>query len=101
MAPVIAQPSIPLFALTPEGKRAFGVSKEDLEAAVKRVKQEHLQVFGTRYQEDTISPKERLNAIAAAFEGYFCDHTIAATGYLAESKLGLTAKAHATLTLCL
>jgi dienelactone hydrolase len=101
VAPVIAQPSIPLFAITPEGKRAFGVSKEDLDAAVKRAKEEHLRVFGTRYEEDTISPKERLEAIAAAFgKEYFCDHTIRATDYLREPKWDLTAKAHATLTLC-
>jgi dienelactone hydrolase len=100
VAPVIAQPSIPLFGFTPEAKRAFGVSKEDLDVAVRRVKEEHLRVFGTRYEQDTISPKERLEAIAAAFgKEYFCNRTIKATNYL-ESRWGLTTKAHATLTLC-
>jgi dienelactone hydrolase len=101
VAPVMAQPSIPLFSFTPEGKRAPGISNQDLNGAVKRVKQEHLLVFGTRYEEDTISPKARFETIAAAFgEDSFCDHTIRAADYLREPKWGLNAKAHATLTLC-
>jgi dienelactone hydrolase len=67
VAPVIAQPSIPLFSFTAEGKRAPGVSKEDLADAVKRAKEEHLLVFGTRYEDDTISPKDRFEGIKAAF----------------------------------
>jgi dienelactone hydrolase len=100
VAPVIAQPSIPLFCFTPEGKRAPGISPTELFAAATRAKREHLQVFGTRYEKDSIGTKERFDSIHQAFgDDCFLDHTIAASDYL-QPKWGLTDKAHATLTLC-
>jgi hypothetical protein len=42
VAPVIAQPSMPLFAFTPEGKRALGISLQELMTAVRRVQEKHL-----------------------------------------------------------
>jgi dienelactone hydrolase len=102
VAPVMAQPSIPLFTLTPEAKRAPGISRVELECAVKRAKDQHLKVFGTRYEEDSIGRRERFETINDAFgHEYFEDHTIYARDYLSRTKnWGLTDKAHATLTLC-
>jgi dienelactone hydrolase len=102
VAPVVAQPAIPLFPLTSEAKRATGISPAELENAVKRTKSQHLKLFGTRYQEDSIGRIERFEAIKTAFgPACFEDHTIAARDYLSPSKnWGLTDKAHATLTLC-
>jgi hypothetical protein len=97
----LALSGVPLFSFTPAGKRAPGVSKEDLADGVKRAKEEHLRVFGTRYEDDTINPKDRFEGIKAAFgKDCFCDHTIHGADYLHEPKWGLNAKAHATLTLC-
>jgi hypothetical protein len=101
VAPVIAQPSIPLFCFTPEGKRAPGISATELEVAVKRAKMEHLRVFGTRYEQDSIGTKERFETIKQAFgNDCFCDHTIRSSDYLREKKWGLNEKSHATLTFC-
>jgi dienelactone hydrolase len=101
VAPVVAQPSMPLFAFTPEGKRALGISHQELMTAVRRVQEKHLVVFGTRYEDDTIGTRERFDVIRKAFGDCFSDHTIGRDQYLSPgSSWGLKSTAHATLTLC-
>jgi len=60
LAPVVAQPSLPLFV----HKAALGLSPEDTLAVQSRASKLGANcVLGLRYQNDRISPKERFNAI--------------------------------------
>ncbi|MBV8211763.1 MAG: hypothetical protein JOZ08_00900 [Verrucomicrobia bacterium] len=100
LAAVVAQPSIPLFAFTPEGERSLGISEDEINNAVKRSKSEHIRIFGTRYEDDTIGKRARFEHICTLFGENFENHTIRACDYLHNPKWGLKSNAHATLTLC-
>jgi dienelactone hydrolase len=100
---VVAQPSMPLFACTSEGKRAPGISTVELNRAVERAHREHLRIFGTRYERDEIGKLERFQAIKDAFgPDCFEDHTIPASEYIGKlaGNDTLNEHAHATLTFC-
>lgn len=97
---VVAQPSIPLLACTPEGERSLGISEDEINNAVKRSRSEHILIFGTRYQKDTIGKQARFDHIHTLFGENFIDYTIRACDYLDNTKWGLKSTAHATLTLC-
>lgn len=96
---VVAQPSIPLLACTPEGERSLGISDDEINNAIRRVRSEHILIFGTRYEDDQIGKRARFEHIQALFGENFEDHTIPASAYL-QPKWKLKSSAHATLTLC-
>ncbi len=98
IAPVVAQPSIPILCLTPGASSAPGISRTELSQAVQRARRDGVVVFGTRYEEDTISGKSKFCRIKKAFgDRHFRDSTIRAEHYL-SGKWGLNEKAHPTLT---
>ena len=81
---VVAQPSIPLLACTPEGERSLGISDDEINNAVRRARREHIRIFGTRYAEDQIGKRARFEHIQALFGENFEDHTIPASAYLSK-----------------
>jgi hypothetical protein len=99
---VVAQPSIPLLACTPEGERSIGISDDEINNAVRRARSEHIRIFGTRYEDDQIGKRARFEHIKTLLGENFEDHTIPASAYLSKeaSHWGLKPTAHATLTLC-
>lgn len=96
---VLAQPSAPFFWVLPGAKQTPGVSAQDLQLAATRARDDDIDVFWTRYEEDTIAQDAKFGPIRAAFGTHLQDHTIKLT-LKEREKWGLTKHAHATLTLC-
>jgi hypothetical protein len=70
---VVAQPSIPLLACIAEGERSLGISEDEITNAVTRSRSEHIQIFCTRYEKDTIGKQARFDHIHRLFGENFID----------------------------
>lgn len=96
---VLAQPSAPIFCLFPGAKEAPGVSQKELQDAGERAHHDDIDVFWTRYKNDTISPEVKWGPIHAAFGTHLKDHTIRLEP-AEQEKWDIPKHAHATLTHC-
>jgi len=96
---VVAQPSAPMLCLFPGAKEASGVSQKELQDAGERARRDDIDVFWTRYENDTISREAKWWPIHAALGTHLQDHTIRLEPE-EQKKWGLTNHAHATLTHC-
>ncbi len=76
MAPVLAEPSLPL-ALTGVTRRALHLSDAELAAARRRIEREDLKVLGLRFTGDVLCPAERFarlrSELGDAFEAIEID----------------------------
>lgn len=95
VAPVLAQPALPLLAWCDAGRRALDLSPADLAHARSRVVDEGLGVFALRFEEDGYSPAPRFARLCELFGDAFDGQEISACE-VAEA--GLPPDAHATLT---
>ena len=94
-APVMSQPALPLpIPGTLKQKSDFGISSNDLERAQHRVEEENIQILGFRFSKDWISPKERFDALRAAFPMHFEPYEILSP----NPKYSISSGAHAVLT---
>ncbi|MGK7917478.1 MAG: dienelactone hydrolase family protein [Prochloraceae cyanobacterium] len=64
IAPVVCQPSLPL-RVTPEHKKALGISPSELEQA--KAKAQQCPILAFRFEEDTMSPPERIESLRQTF----------------------------------
>lgn len=92
-APVVAQPSTPIFAFTPEARKSLGISEEELAAARRR----GIDVFGIRYDLDRVSRKENFKTLHDNLGDHFIDHSIRPAAYKEHN---LKRNSHATFTHC-
>jgi dienelactone hydrolase len=94
MAPVLSQPSLPLFPVTRTRKEALGISPEELTAVKKRCA-EGSTVLGLRFTGDILCPAERFQRLrrelGTAFEGIEIDSS-------KGNPHGIPARAHSVLT---
>lgn len=90
-APVLAEPSLPVIALTDDAKAALGISPADLAAV--EASQVHILAF--RFSEDSISPSRRAAALRQALGGQI---DFAEIDSRPGNPHGFTGKAHAVLT---
>lgn len=93
-APVIAQPTTPMFAFTPEAKKSLAISDAELATARRR----QIDVFGIRYELDSVARKERFDTLHDNFSNRFKDHTIPRSTY---EEHHLSRRSHATFTHCI
>jgi hypothetical protein len=70
LAPVAAEPSLPLFAVSENAKKAIGVTEAELERARARCAA-GVPLMCLRFYKDRISPRERFEAIRDAFSPGF------------------------------
>ena len=96
-APVVCQPATPLLPLTPEGRRAIGISNEELQAGIVAAQTHGKKVFFTRYALDSISNEEKADNIKSRLGDLLLDHTICQKDY---ALYHLQKTLHATLTTC-
>lgn len=78
MAPVLAQPSLPLCELPFCGKlgRAVNASPETLKAVRDRHAEDRLKVIGLRFRGDTLCPPERFETLRRELGPAFEDHEL-------------------------
>jgi hypothetical protein len=67
IAPVISQPSLPI-KLTTSGKRAFGVSPQEMNLAKARADQ-GMPILALRFSEDSKSPPDKFETLRQEFGG--------------------------------
>lgn len=97
VAPVVLQPSIPLLLGRSSSAGDLGLSLADLEVAVRRLERDDLDVYGSRFELDTIAPAARFHVLGRLLGRRFVDRTIAAREY--DGPVGcIPADAHATMT---
>ncbi|MDE3175072.1 MAG: dienelactone hydrolase family protein [Pseudomonadota bacterium] len=93
VAPVLAQPSLPLPPMLRSHAAAIDLSADEIACVRLRLEREDLTALGLRFAGDWKSPKARFEALAAAFPGRFetieLDDADAAPGF---------APPHSTLT---
>lgn len=102
IAPVISQPALPLPSCSAAAKKQTGVSAGELQLAQQRVREDHLEILGFRFECDGISPPERFaglrNAFAISGREYFIDRTVPKKEYVGED--GLDKRSHSVLAGC-
>lgn len=94
-APVLSQPSIPVWPRDERARASLGMSEGKIERLAARVKREKLSVLGFRFELDEISPPERFAHLQAALGKRFVDRTLPAARYLHDD---CPRNAHAVLT---
>jgi dienelactone hydrolase len=94
MAPVLSQPSLPLFPITQTRKEALGISPEELVSVKKRCA-EGITVLGLRFTGDIMCPAERFQRLrrelGTGFEGMEIDSS-------KGNPHGIPTRAHSVLT---
>jgi dienelactone hydrolase len=102
VAPVVSQPALPLPSWSAAAKKAIGIAPEELRIAQSRVRENHIEILGFRFQCDRISPRERFVALDNAFKidrhQYFKDCTVPKSEYIDQEKL--KKNAHSVLAGC-
>lgn len=96
-AVVLSQPALPLFKCTAEGRRALGISREELRLATERSFKENLPILGFRFEKDPICPPTRFCELRVQFGPRFLDRTISASDCEASH---IPVNAHSVLTGC-
>ena len=93
LAPIAAEPALPLFSVTKSGKAAIAVS--DVEIARAQARSENgIPLMCLRFSSDRLSPPERFEAIRTAFGPGFGGIVI--TSRVAEHQI--STRAHSVLT---
>src|SRR5262249_25555008 len=94
MAPLLSQPSLPLFAMTRKRKAALGVSPDDLAAARERARS-GVKVLGLRFTDDWICPAEKFDTLRRELgEGFEAIEIDSSPG----NRHGIPPNAHGVLT---
>lgn len=75
LAPVMSQPSLPIF-LRPGASRDPGCSDDDLLRIAERARSGELQVLGLRFSEDRLSPRDRFSLLRQVLGPAFIKVTI-------------------------
>jgi len=94
MAPVLAQPSLPL-PLGRSFKRALHMSDEALMTAKRRVAEEGVEILGLRYHGDPLCPPERFDRLSEEFGEAFIRIELSPTDRNPDSPIP---KPHSPLT---
>jgi dienelactone hydrolase len=90
-APVLAEPSLPLLAWTEKAKSSLGISPCD----VKSAKSKGVPIRAFRFNNDTISPRQRSRTLRKEFGGQI---EVVEIDSSPANLNGFTEKAHAVLT---
>ena len=70
LAPVLAQPSLPL-ALTPALRRGLHASPAELAAAHDKIDRQGVRLLGLRFEADRVCPRARFDQLRAEFGAAF------------------------------
>lgn len=70
IAPVLAQPSLPL-ALTPHQRAGLHASPAELAAAHERIEQQGARILGLRFERDPMCPRQRFTRLREEFGAAF------------------------------
>jgi dienelactone hydrolase len=98
-APVVCQPALLRLPLSPDVKADTGMSRAEVELVRARmVREENFQILALRFENDKVSPPERLETLRACFPGRVLNGTLMAREY--HETDGLPPNAHAIFTDC-
>jgi dienelactone hydrolase len=95
LAPVLAQPSLPL-PLTPKQRRDPGLSEAELKVIERRAADDGLCALGLRFSQDPLAPSERFKTLKDRLGDAF---EVIEINSKKGNEHGLTAMAHSVLTL--
>ena len=102
VAPAISQPALPTPSCSDAAKHEIGISRDELQAAQRRVRHDDIEIIGFRFQDDGISPSERFDALRRAFtfgsREYLIDRTVPKSEYVDQDRLD--AHSHSVLAGC-
>jgi dienelactone hydrolase len=93
LAPIAAEPSLPLFSLTKSAREAIGVTDKELAGAQRRCSA-GVPLMCLRFSSDRISPRERFEAVRNAFGSGFRGVVVKSP----DPDHRISARAHSVLT---
>lgn len=98
VAPVVCQPSLPIFHCFEYRKADLGLCPEDIAHAQERMeKEEDLEILGFRFELDSISPMQRFCTLEEAFGDRFLNRQVTVAEYVGDD-YELDEDAHSVLT---